>query len=196
MPVTSLTGLWIRAKQLIGSLTLNPVSNNVGGCQALFGAHQSVHSEERAISLSLKLLLLRYQPRLARNQGSGQETRSDPSISSVTLSIMITISNSPAKGSGIPNQLLGAGLHTIGISGLSRVRTELFQQRVIPSLTPHPVQTNRQSPRHRDLGDFSPAPHRQVKVPTAPFLVAAHRDLGRFDQQKTQQRVALFRDVS
>src|ERR1700686_4732236 len=39
------------------------------------------------------------------NQGSlvidsGQETRSDPSISSVTLSIMITTSNSPVKGSG------------------------------------------------------------------------------------------------
>jgi hypothetical protein len=34
---------------------------------------------------------------------------------------MITTSNSPVKGSGIPNQLLGAGLHTIGMSGLSRV---------------------------------------------------------------------------
>jgi hypothetical protein len=32
-----------------------------------FGAHESVHSEERAISLSLGLLLLLYQPKLARN---------------------------------------------------------------------------------------------------------------------------------
>src|ERR1035441_4299706 len=33
-----------------------------------FGAHWSVHSEERAISLSLKVLPLPYQPRLARNR--------------------------------------------------------------------------------------------------------------------------------
>jgi hypothetical protein len=40
----------------------------------------------------------------------------------------------PVKGSGIPNQLLGVRLHTMAISGLSRVRTELFQLLVIPSL--------------------------------------------------------------
>ena len=69
-------------------------------------------------------------------------TQSDPCISSVTPSIMITTSNSPVKGSGIPNQLLGDRLHTMAIFGLSRVRTELVQLFVIPSLAPHPVQTN------------------------------------------------------
>ncbi len=69
-------------------------------------------------------------------------TQSDPCISSVTTSIMITTSNSPVKGSGIPNQLLGDRLHTMAMSGLSRVRTELFPLLVIPSLTPHPIQTN------------------------------------------------------
>jgi hypothetical protein len=58
-----------------------------------------VHSEERTISLSLKLLLLLflllYQPRLARNLFSGQDNQSDPCISSVIRSIMITTSNSP-----------------------------------------------------------------------------------------------------
>jgi len=58
-----------------------------------------MHSEERAISLSLKLLLLLllllYQPRLARNLFSGQDNQSDPCISSITRSIMITSSNSP-----------------------------------------------------------------------------------------------------
>jgi hypothetical protein len=48
----------------------------------------------------------------------------------------------PVKGSGIPNQLLGDRLHTMAMSGLSRVRTELFPLLVIPSLTPHPIQTN------------------------------------------------------
>ena len=35
---------------------------------------------------------------------SGQDTRSDPCISSVTTSIMITNSNSSVKRSGLPNQ--------------------------------------------------------------------------------------------
>ena len=63
---------------------------------------------------------------------------------------MITTSNSSVKRSGIPNQLLGVGLHTTACSGLSRVRTELFQLRIIPSLAPHPVQTHRQSAGHGD----------------------------------------------
>src|SRR6202795_2734735 len=69
-------------------------------------------------------------------------SQSDACISSFATSIMIPTSNSPAEGSGIPNQLLGDRLHTIAISGLSRVRTELFQLLVIPSLAPHPIQTN------------------------------------------------------
>ena len=36
-------------------------------------------------------------------------------------SIMITSSNSSAKRSGMPNQSLGVLLHTMAISGLSRV---------------------------------------------------------------------------
>jgi uncharacterized repeat protein (TIGR03803 family) len=41
------------------------------------------------------------------------------------------------------------------------VRTELFHLLVIPSLAPHPVQTNRQAPRHRDFGDLPPPAHHQ-----------------------------------
>jgi hypothetical protein len=63
-----------------------------------FKAHRSVDSEERAISLSWKLLLLLllllYQPRLARNQFQVRNSVR-PIISSVTRSIMITTSNSP-----------------------------------------------------------------------------------------------------
>jgi hypothetical protein len=36
----------------------------------------------------------------------------------------------------MPNQLLDVRLHTIAISGLSRVRTELLQLLVIPPLAP------------------------------------------------------------
>ena len=146
---------WARAL-----LLKHRVSNNVGRVKHFWGA----------LARALRRAPFRSGRRFClclcfchTNQGSlvidsGQETRSDPSISSVTLSIMITTSNSPVKGSGIPNQLLGAGLHTIGMSGLSRVRTEVFQLLVNPSLTPHPVQTNRQSPRHSDLGDLPSSP--------------------------------------
>ena len=84
----------------------------------------------------------------------------------------------------MPNQLLDVRLHTIAISGLSRVRTELFQLLVIPSLAHHPVQANRQFSRHRDFGDLPSPPHRQVEILTAPFRKAAHRNLRRFHQQE------------
>src|SRR5258706_5396018 len=91
---------------------------------------------------------------------------------------MITTSNSPVKGSGIPNQLLGVRPHTIAISGPSRVRTELRHLFIVPSLAPHPVHPNGESSGHSDLGNLPPPPHRQVKILTPPFRVAAHRDLG------------------
>ena len=109
---------------------------------------------------------------------------------------MIPTSNSPVKGSGIPTQLLGVLLHTIAMSGLSRVRTELFQLLVIPSLAYHPVHPNGQFAGHRDLGDLPSSSQRQVEILTPPSRVAAHRDLRRFHQQEAQQGVALFRDMS
>ena len=95
-----------------------------------FKAHRSVDSEERAISLSWKLLLLLllllYQPRLARNQFQVRNSVRPMRLFGHNLD-HITTSNSPVKESGIPNQLLDVQLHTIAISGLSRVRTELIQ---------------------------------------------------------------------
>ncbi len=96
----------------------------------------------------------------------------------------------------MPNQLLGVLLHTMGISGLPRVRTELARRLVVVSLTKHPLQTNRQAARHSDLGDLSPPPQHQVKILSAPFRNTAHRDLCRFHQQKAQHRISLLGDVS
>ena len=56
----------------------------------------------------------------------------------------------------MPNQFLDVLLNTMAWFELARVRTELFHLLVIPSLAPHPVQTNRQAPRHRDFGDLPP----------------------------------------
>ena len=88
----------------------------------------------------------------------------------------------PREGSGMPNQLLGVQRHTSAISGLSRVRTELRHLFIVPSLAPHPVETNRKSTGHGNLGNLPSPPHRQVKILTAPCRVAAHRDLRGFHQ--------------
>src|SRR5689334_25104025 len=81
------------------------------------------------------------------------------------------------------------------MSGLSRVRTELLQLAVVPTLPPHPVQMHRQLPRHRYLGNLASAAHRQVEESTAPLRLASYRDLRRFYQQKPEQSVALLADV-
>ena len=91
----------------------------------------------------------------------------------------------------MPYQLLGVLLHTMAMSGLSRVRTELFQLLVIPSLAPHPVETNRESTGHGDLGNLPSPPHGQMEKLAAPFRVTAHGDLGRFQQQEAQPKRSL-----
>ena len=96
----------------------------------------------------------------------------------------------------MPNHYVGDLLPTIGISGLSRVRTELMRLAVIAALAPHPVQMHRQLPGHRYLGDLSPSPHGKVEERIAPLGLAPYRDLRRFHQQKAQQHVALLADVS
>src|SRR5436305_3814455 len=133
------------------SLTMSAVSRR-------FRAHCGIRSESSAISLWLRFAKTNLG--LASNRcGSG--TQSDPTISSIATSIMITSSNSPVKGSGKPNHYVGDLLHTMAISGFSRVRTELLHLVVVPSAPPHPVQLDRQFPRHRDFGDLAPAPHGQ-----------------------------------
>ena len=108
---------------------------------------------------------------------------------------MITSSNSPVRRSGTPNQLLGVSLHTTAMFGLSRVWTESFHLLVVPFLAHHPEQLNGQPAGHGDLGDLPASPHRQGEVLIAPLRDAACRNLRRFYQQETQQRVALFGDV-
>jgi hypothetical protein len=127
------------------------------------GAHFSTHSIRSAISLKRKMC--------RSNQGS--------------LAVVFQVRNlvrpmhlfghnvdhdccpnSPVKRSGRPNQLLGVLLRTMAISGLSSVRTELFHLPVIPSLARHPVETNRQSTGHGNLGNLpSPRSARWKNLP-------------------------------
>ena len=80
----------------------------------------------------------------------------------------------------MPNHYVGDLLHTIAISGLSRVRTELLRRAVVMALPPHPVQMHRQLAGHRYLRDSPPAPHGKVEELTAPLGITANRDLCRF----------------
>src|SRR5262249_28138899 len=57
---------------------------------------------------------------------SGQELGPTHASLRSATPIMITSSDSLLEGSRTPNQFLGAFLHTIAISGLSCVRTELL----------------------------------------------------------------------
>ena len=96
----------------------------------------------------------------------------------------------------MPNHYGGDLLHTMGMSGLSRVRTELLHFVVVPASTPHPVQLDRQFAGHRHLGDLASAAHGQMKKLAAPLRLAAHRHLRGFHQQEALQNVALFADVA
>ncbi len=141
-----------------------------------------MHSEKSAISLSLMVLpfptvgslVIVFRSGLSPTHAS---LRSQPAI-------MITTSNSSLSRSGTPNQLLGVLLHTITMSGLSRVRTELAPLLIIPSLAHHPVETNRQLAGHGDLGGFPSSPHHQVKILAAPLGHTTHCYLRRFHQQE------------
>ena len=73
---------------------------------------------------------------------------------------MITTSNSLCRERGA--QSLGdALLHAMPDSELSRVRTELDKLRIIPTVSPHPVQPNTQSSGHGPLGGGA---ERRVRV--------------------------------
>ena len=61
----------------------------------------------------------------------------------------------------MPNHYAGDLLHTMAMYGLSRVRTELSKLTVIATLTPHPVQMNRQLSGHRPVANF------RVGIPTS-----------------------------
>src|ERR1700722_5626288 len=154
-------------------------------------AHDCMHSLKSAISLSWVVC--------ASNLGSLLIVRVRNSVRPIHLFDHNCDHDSyfelPSKGSGMPNHYAGDLLHTMAISGLSRVRTELDELTVVHSLAPHPVQMHCEFARHGYLGNLPPAPHGRVERSTAPLRVAAYRDLRRFYQQKTKQRVALFADV-
>ena len=98
-----------------------------------FWAYCSVHSEERATSLLVEGFALTMPTRSARNPFQVRDSVRPMHLFGHTFDHDYYF-ELPVKGSGIPNQFLGVLLHTIAMSGLSRVRTELSQLLVIPFL--------------------------------------------------------------
>ena len=81
----------------------------------------------------------------------------------------------------MPNHYVGDLLFAIGMSGLSRVRTETFELAVVPALPPHPIQMHRQFAGLGYLGDLPSSPHGEVEELTPPLCLTSYRDLRRFD---------------
>jgi hypothetical protein len=97
----------------------------------------------------------------------------------------------------VPNQLPDDLLHTTDVFELPRVRTELQSSLlVVASLAPHPVQPNTQSAGHCYFGNALFPTHGQVYISSFPIWVVTHGSVSCFHQQKTQQRIALFTDVT
>src|SRR3954447_22953388 len=115
-------------------------------------------------------------PTWARFESSGSGTRFDPAISSITYCDQDSLIRTPSPaGSGMPNHYIGDLLHTIAMSGLSRVRTELLLMAVVATLAPHPLQVHRQFPRHRYFRDLPSSSQGEVEECAAPLGTAAHR---------------------
>src|SRR6202049_2734861 len=102
----------------------------------------------------------------------------------------------PFSGSGMPIHVHDVLPHTISGTEFSRVRTELYQLRIFPSSSPHPVQANSQPASHGYFRNVSLPTYGQVSIATPPVRITTHRRLGCLHQQEAQQRIALLANVS
>src|ERR1700690_2669301 len=90
--------MFVETAPITRSLTLNRLSDNVGGVKHISSVLVRALGRARHFALVEELP---YQPRLARNRFQVR-TQSDPCISSVATSIMITSSDSPLQGAERP----------------------------------------------------------------------------------------------
>jgi len=90
----------------------------------------------------------------------------------------------------MPIMTVGDLLHTMAISGLSRVRTRAFQLTVVQTLTPHPVPMTASWRAIATFAIFPSAAHGRWKKLAPPLPFTADRDLRRFDQQDRNRAVA------
>ena len=92
----------------------------------------------------------------------------------------------------MPIQWDGVLLHAMSGTELSRVRTECYPLCILPTVPPHPIHPNCQSPSHSYLGDVPLPAHGQVPITSSPVRITTRCRLGCFHQQETHQRTALL----
>ncbi len=80
----------------------------------------------------------------------------------------------------MPIHVDGVLLRALSDSELSRVRTELDPLRILPTVSPHPVQPHSQSPGHAHLGDVPLPAQCQMHVPSSPVRITTCCGLGCF----------------
>jgi hypothetical protein len=78
----------------------------------------------------------------------------------------------------MPNQVGGDLLHTMDVSRLSLVRTELQSLWTIESLRPHPVEVDGPFACRRNLSDVTVASHDRMNEATSPVGAPADSSQG------------------
>ena len=77
----------------------------------------------------------------------------------------------------MPIQVDGGLLHTISGTELSRVRTELYQLRIFPPSSPHPVQATPQPASHGYFRNVPLPTHGQISIATSPVRILSPEPL-------------------
>jgi hypothetical protein len=172
------------------------LSDNVGGVKCILGVLRHPVLRERHFALRGLVLPLLFQPKARLQSLFRSELQSEPCISSVRYSDHDYQFRLPAEGERDAHSIARCLLHTVAISGRSRVRTEPFPLPIVPLLAPHPVKMHRQLPGHSYFCDLPSAPEREMEVLTTPLGDTPHRNLCRLDQQEAQHRVSLLGDMS
>jgi hypothetical protein len=95
----------------------------------------------------------------------------------------------------MPNHVDGVLVHAMSGTELSRVRTELYPLRILPTVPPHPVQPNRQSSGHGHLGNAFLPTHRQMHVPSPPVRFTTRPRLGLLLPARNAKELTLLADV-
>src|SRR6202166_3006995 len=117
---------------------LPEISNSVGPVKYFLSRLLSFHLKEFFSFVFFRVHSSRHRrPKLARNHSVGFSP-THTSLRSILRPRLLM--QTPFSGSGMPIQVHDVLPHTISGTELSRVRTELYQLRIFPSSSPHPVQ--------------------------------------------------------
>ena len=132
-------------------MTLTGLSDNVGSCQALLSALLYALKEERHFALLDGVAFP--NRRLARNPFRSGHSVRPMHLFGRTRDHDYYFELPRKRGERAAQSITRCWTAHHGLVRTGPRANRTFHSLVIPSLTPHPVQSNRQAPRDRDLGD-------------------------------------------